>query len=437
MDYFKLKEHQTSVKQEFNAGLTTFLAMVYIVPVNAIIMSKTGMPIDALISATALITVISTVLNGLWSNTPVAMSVGMGLNAYFTFGLVLGMQVPWQTALGVVFLSGILFVALSFTNFRVWVIKAIPLDLRRAISAGIGTFISFVGLQQMGLIVNNDAVLVGLGNLKDSNVLLGVFGLVLVIAFWAYKIKGAFILAVFATSMVAWIFGIAPYPTEIFSLTTSFAPIFLELDVKGVLFDAAGDFTLALLPVVLVFLVTDLFDSVGTLTGIGTRAGIFDDSKIEGSSKLQKTLEVDAVATVTGSLMGVSTTTAFVESTSGVEQGGRTGLTAIFCGLLFGLTLFMLPLFKAIPSNAIYPVLVMVGVLMFSEVSRINFEDSATTIATFFIVTLMPLTYSITNGLAAGFLAYLVVRIIKREWNEVNLGVGVLAAISFVVFLVH
>ncbi|MGG7074491.1 NCS2 family permease [Campylobacter sp. 9BO] len=437
MDYFKLKEHQTSVKQEFNAGLTTFLAMVYIVPVNAIIMSKTGMPIDALISATALITVISTVLNGLWSNTPVAMSVGMGLNAYFTFGLVLGMQVPWQTALGVVFLSGILFVALSFTNFRVWVIKAIPLDLRRAISAGIGTFISFVGLQQMGLIVNNDAVLVGLGNLKDSNVLLGVFGLVLVIAFWAYKIKGAFILAVFATSMVAWIFGIAPYPTEIFSLTTSFAPIFLELDVKGVLFDAAGDFTLALLPVVLVFLVTDLFDSVGTLTGIGTRAGIFDDSKIEGSSKLQKTLEVDAVATVAGSLMGVSTTTAFVESTSGVEQGGRTGLTAIFCGLLFGLTLFMLPLFKAIPSNAIYPVLVMVGVLMFSEVSRINFEDSATTIATFFIVTLMPLTYSITNGLAAGFLAYLVVRIIKREWNEVNLGVGVLAAISFVVFLVH
>ncbi|CAD7289082.1 NCS2 family permease [Campylobacter suis] len=437
MDYFKLKEHQTSVKQEFNAGLTTFLAMVYIVPVNAIIMSKTGMPIDALISATALITVISTVLNGLWSNTPVAMSVGMGLNAYFTFGLVLGMQVPWQTALGVVFLSGILFVALSFTNFRVWVIKAIPLDLRRAISAGIGTFISFVGLQQMGLIVNNDAVLVGLGNLKDSNVLLGVFGLVLVIAFWAYKIKGAFILAVFATSMVAWIFGITPYPTEIFSLTTSFAPIFLELDVKGVLFDAAGNFTLALLPVVLVFLVTDLFDSVGTLTGIGTRAGIFDDSKMEGSAKLQKTLEVDAVATVTGSLMGVSTTTAFVESTSGVEQGGRTGLTAVFCGLLFGLTLFMLPLFKAIPSNAIYPVLVMVGVLMFSEVSRINFEDSATTIATFFIVTLMPLTYSITNGLAAGFLAYLVVKIIKREWSEVNLGVGVLAAISFVVFLVH
>jgi len=428
--FFDLAQNKTSVKQEFGAGLTTFLAMMYIVPVNAIIMSKTGMPYEALITATALITIFSTVLNGLWANTPVAMSVGMGLNAYFTFGLCIGMKVPWQTALGVVFLSGVIFVVLSFTNFRMWIIRSIPLDLRRAISAGIGTFISFVAFQQMGFIVNNDAVLVGIGNFKDPNVLLGVLGLFLVVCFWAWKIKGAFILAVLATSVIAWVLGIAPHPKEIFSTPASISPIFLELDIKGA-------FSLALLPVVITFFVTDLFDSIGTLAGVGTRAGIFDENKKDGVVKLEKTLEADAIATAAGSLVGVSTTTSFVESASGVEEGGRTGLTAVFCGLLFILTLFMLPLFKAIPGNAIYPILVMVGVLMFAELASINFKDPAIGVATFFIVVLIPLTYSITNGLAFGFMSYVIVKLIKREFSDINLGVVVLALISFIVFLVH
>ncbi len=430
MKFFDLAQNKTSVKQEFGAGLTTFLAMMYIVPVNAIIMSKTGMPYEALITATALITIFSTVLNGLWANTPVAMSVGMGLNAYFTFGLCIGMKVPWQTALGVVFLSGVIFVVLSFTNFRMWIIRSIPLDLRRAISAGIGTFISFVAFQQMGFIVNNDAVLVGIGNFRDPNVLLGVLGLFLVICFWAWKIKGAFILAVLVTSVIAWVLGIAPHPKEIFSTPASISPIFLELDIKGA-------FSLALLPVVITFFVTDLFDSIGTLAGVGTRAGIFDENKKDGVVKLEKTLEADAVATAAGSLVGVSTTTSFVESASGVEEGGRTGLTAVFCGLLFILTLFMLPLFKAIPGNAIYPILVMVGVLMFAELASINFKDPAIAVATFFIVVLIPLTYSITNGLAFGFMSYVIVKLIKREFSDINLGVVVLALISFIVFLVH
>lgn len=430
MKFFDLAQNKTSVKQEFGAGLTTFLAMMYIVPVNAIIMSKTGMPYEALITATALITIFSTVLNGLWANTPVAMSVGMGLNAYFTFGLCIGMKVPWQTALGVVFLSGVIFVVLSFTNFRMWIIRSIPLDLRRAISAGIGTFISFVAFQQMGFIVNNDAVLVGIGNFKDPNVLLGVLGLFLVVCFWAWKIKGAFILAVLATSVIAWVLGIAPHPKEIFSTPASISPIFLELDIKGA-------FSLALLPVVITFFVTDLFDSIGTLAGVGTRAGIFDENKKDGVVKLEKTLEADAIATAAGSLVGVSTTTSFVESASGVEEGGRTGLTAVFCGLLFILTLFMLPLFKAIPGNAIYPILVMVGVLMFAELASINFKDPAIGVATFFIVVLIPLTYSITNGLAFGFMSYVIVKLIKREFSDINLGVVVLALISFIVFLVH
>jgi len=273
MDFFKLKEHNTTVKQEFNAGLTTFLTMAYIVPTNAIIMSKAGMPMDALISATAFMTILATVLNGLWANTPVAMSVGMGLNAYFTFGLVLGMKVPWQTALGVVFISGVIFVVLSFTNFRIWVLKSIPIDIRRAISAGIGTFIAFVGLQQMGIVVNNDAVLVGLGNLKDANVILGFIGLFFVITFWAWKLKGAFVLAILLTSIIGWSIGVKPFPTEFFSLPASISPIFLELDIVGA-------FSLALLPVIITFFVTDLFDSIGTLAGVGNRAKIFEDKEI-------------------------------------------------------------------------------------------------------------------------------------------------------------
>jgi len=426
LGFFKLQEHGTNVKTEITAGFTTFLTMMYIVPVNAIIMSKTGMPMEALITATALITIFSTVLNGLWANTPIAMSVGMGLNAYFTFGLVLGMKVPWQTALGVVFLSGLLFVILSFTQFRVWIMKSVPTDLRRAISAGIGAFIAFIGLKSMGMIIANPAVLVGVGNFKSPNVLLGVLGLVLVFAFFSWKIKGAFILAVLVTSIVAWVSGMAPYPTEFFSMPSSISPIFLELDIKS----AA---TLALFPVVITFLITDLFDSIGTLAGVGYRAGLFKDD----GKELQKTLEVDALATAAGALVGVSTTTSFVESASGVEEGGRTGLTAVATGLFFVLTLFMMPLFKAIPENAIYPVLVMVGVLMFSELSHVNFKDTAIAVSTFLIVIMMPLTFSITNGLAFGLISYLIVKVIKKEYHDINIGIAFLTFVSLIVFIVQ
>ncbi len=426
MDFFKLEKNGTNVKTEVTAGFTTFLTMMYIVPVNAIIMSKTGMPMEALITATALITIFSTVLNGLWANTPIAMSVGMGLNAYFTFGLVLGMKVPWQTALGVVFLSGILFVVLSFTQLRVWIMRSVPTDLRRAISAGIGTFIAFIGLKSMGMIIANPAVLVGVGNFKNPTVLVGVLGLVLVFAFHSWKIKGAFILAVLVTSIVAWISGIAPYPTEFFSMPASISPIFLELDITSAL-------TLSLFPVVITFLITDLFDSIGTLAGVGYRAGLFKDD----GKELQKTLEVDAAATAVGALVGVSTTTSFIESASGVEEGGRTGLTAVATGLFFVLTLFMMPLFKAIPENAIYPVLVMVGVLMFSELSHVNFKDTAIAVSTFLIVIMMPLTFSITNGLAFGLISYLIVKLIKKEYKDINFGIVFLTFVSLIVFIVQ
>jgi AGZA family xanthine/uracil permease-like MFS transporter len=426
LDFFKLEKNGTTVKTELTAGFTTFLTMMYIVPVNAIIMSKTGMPMEALITATALITIFSTILNGLWANTPIAMSVGMGLNAYFTFGLVLGMKVPWQTALGVVFLSGLLFLILSLTPLRVWIMKSVPHDLRRAISAGIGSFIAFIGLKSMGMVIANPAVLVGVGNFKNPNVLLGVLGLVLVFAFYSWRLKGAFILAVVTTAIVAWISGIAAYPTEFFSMPASVSPIAFELDIKSAL-------TLSLFPVIITFLITDLFDSLGTLAGVGFRAGLFKDD----GKELQKTLEIDALASTVCSVVGVSTTTAFIESASGVEEGGRTGLTAVVTGLCFILTLFMMPLFKAIPENAIYPVLVMVGVLMFGELSHINFKDTAIAVSTFLIVIMMPLTFSITNGLAFGLISYVLIKLIKKEFKDINFGILFLTLVSLIVFIVQ
>lgn len=425
-DFFKLEKNGTTVKTEVTAGFTTFLTMMYIVPVNAIIMSKTGMPMEALITATALITIFSSILNGLWANTPIAMSVGMGLNAYFTFGLVLGMKVPWQTALGVVFLSGVLFLVLSLTPLRVWIMKSVPHDLRRAISAGIGSFIAFIGLKSMGMVVANPAVLVGVGNFKNPNVLLGVVGLVLVVAFYTWKLKGAFILAVVSTAIIAWVLGIAAYPSEFFSLPASVSPIALQLDVKSAL-------TLSLFPVIITFLITDLFDSLGTLAGVGFRAGLFKDD----GKELQKTLEIDALASTACAVVGVSTTTAFIESAAGVEEGGRTGLTAVVTGLCFILTLFMMPLFKAIPENAIYPVLVMVGVLMFGELSHINFKDTAIAVSTFLIVIMMPLTFSITNGLAFGLIAYVFIKLLKKEFKEINFGIIFLTLVSLTVFIVQ
>jgi AGZA family xanthine/uracil permease-like MFS transporter len=423
---FQLKERGTDVKTEVRAGFTTFLTMMYIVPVNAIIMGKTGMDMSAIMTATALITIISTILNGLWANTPIAMSVGMGLNAYFTFGLVLGMKLPWQTALGIVFISGALFVILSFTRFRVWVMQSVPKDLRRAISAGIGAFIAFIGLKEMGIVVANKATLVSLGHLSDPHVLLGIFGLFVAFAFYTWRIKGAFILSILLTSIVGWSFGLGQLPTSLFSMPASISPIFLKLDIMGAL-------SLSLIPVIITFLITDMFDSLGTLAGVGYRAGLFEDD----SKELQKTLEVDAIATSLGALLGVSTTTSFIESASGVEEGGRTGLTAVATGLFFILTLFMLPLFKSIPANAIYPILVMVGVLMFTELENINFKDIPTAISAFIITLMMPLTYSITNGLSLGFIAYLFLLLVRGEFKRINIGVISIAAIGSLIFIFH
>jgi len=367
MEFFKLKKHGTDVKTEVIAGISTFLAMLYIIPVNAAIMSEAGMPFGALVTATAVMTIIATLINALWSNTPVAMSVGMGLNAFFTFGLVKGMGMTWQTALGVEVVSSLLYVLVTLTPLRRWLIETMPLDFKRAVSAGIGAFISFIGLEQLHIIVKSDATLVTLGNLKETPVLMGILSLALALFLLLKKVRGAFIVSIALTTVTAWILGISGLPKTFVSMPASMLPLLFQMDIVEVL-------KWSMVPVLLTFLITDIFDTLGTLTGLGLRAGLFEGKR---SVALEKSIEADAVGTFLSGFAGMTSTTPFIESAAGVEAGGRTGLTALVTALLFVLPLFALPFFKAIPSFAIYPVLILVGTMMFSELRFINYDDPA------------------------------------------------------------
>ncbi len=426
MNLFKLKEHNTNIRTEVTAGTTTFMAMLYIIPVNASILSASGMPYDALVTATIFMTIFASVLNGFYSNTPIAMSVGMGLNAYFSFGLVKGMGIPWQSALGVVFISGILYILISVTPVRRWLIETIPMDIKRAVIAGIGAFIAFIGLEQTKIIVDSPATLITFGNLQDTQVLLALLGLALAVFFTVKKFKGAFMLSIIITTVIAWMTGIQELPKEMFSMPASMAPIAFELDIMSAL-------TLSMIPIILIFLVSDLFDTLGTLVGVGMRANLFEGEK---SVPLQKTIEADAISTMVSGLAGVTSTTSFIESAAGVEEGGRTGLSAIVVGLLFILPLFLLPFFEAIPSNAIYPILIVIGIMMFEELKNIDYENQAIKYSTFFIVMGMPLTYSITNGLLLGALVYAFVIMIEGKAKEISPAMGILAMVGILVFFV-
>ncbi len=426
LERFELEKNGTSVSKEFIAGLTTFFAMLYIIPVNATILSAAGMPFGALVTATTLMTIIATLITGLWANTPIAMSVGMGLNAFFTYGIVLGMKIPWQTGLGIVFLSGILYLIIALTPLRAWIINTIPLDIKRATSAGIGAFIAFIGLKEMGVVVASKATLVTLGNLSDPHILFGIFGLFCALVLSMMRIKAALILSIIFTTVLAWISGVGKVPHEIISAPSSVAPIAMHMDLQSAL-------SLAMLPLIVTFLITDIFDTIGTLIGVGLRAKLF---KHNDTKELQKTMEADAAATVLSGMMGVTSTTAFIESSAGVEEGGRTGLTSVFTALLFVLPLFLLPFFESIPSFAIYPIIVVVGSYMFSELKYIDYEDAATKYATFFIVLMMPLTYSITNGLMIGAFVYVLVKLFQKEFAVLKSAMGLMALIAIVLFFV-
>jgi AGZA family xanthine/uracil permease-like MFS transporter len=424
--FFKLDERKSDIRTEVIAGTATFLTMMYIVPLNGIIMSNGGMPIEAVITATALITIIATIANGIYSNTPIAMSVGLGLNSYFTFALVLGEKLPWQTVLGIVFLSGLFFLLLTVTKIRKLIIESITSDFKIAVSSGIGLFIAFIGLKEMGLVASHPVTFVTLGNLGDKNVLLGIAGIFITTSLVVWRVKGAFIFAVLLTSIIGYFIGVGKVPEGIISLPASISPIFLELDIRGAL-------QISLLAPIITFMLTDLFDSLGTLAGVGYRAGIFSE---KSSGPIQKTLEVDAAATLLGSALGLSTTTSFIESAAGVEEGGRTGLTSVVTGLLFVCTLFMLPLFKSIPANAIYPVLVIIGVLMFADLKKIDFGDLETGIPAFLIIIMMPLSFSITKGLAAGFISFVFIKLVRGKFSELNPVIVILGIVSIFAFII-
>ncbi|BAF71815.1 NCS2 family permease [Sulfurovum sp. NBC37-1] len=424
MGFFKLKEHGTDVKTEVIAGVSTFLAMLYIIPVNAAIMSEAGMPYDALVTATAVMTILATLINAFWSNTPVAMSVGMGLNAFFTFGLVKGMGMTWQTALGVEVVSSTLYVLVTMTPLRRWLIETMPMDFKRAVSAGIGAFISFIGLEQLHIIVKSDATLVTLGKLSEAPVLMGILSLLLALFLLLKKVRGAFIVSIAATTVLAWLLGIAKLPESFISMPASMSPLLFKMDIVEVL-------KLSMVPVLLTFLITDIFDTLGTLTGLGLRAGLYEGKR---SVALEKSIQADAAGTFMSGFAGVTSTTPFIESAAGVEAGGRTGLTALVTALLFILPLFALPFFKAIPSFAIYPVLILVGTMMFSELRSINYDDPAMQYSTFFTVLGMPMTYSITDGLMLGALVYVVVKVMKGKIRETSKGMIALAGIAVLLF---
>lgn len=408
--FFKLSEYHTTAKREIMAGITTFLTMAYIVFVNPVMLSATGMEKGALITATCLSAAIGTGLTGLWVNAPFAMAPGMGLNAFFTYTVVLGQGATWQEALGIVFLSGIIFIILTVTGVRKALIEAIPTEMRLAVGAGIGLFIAFLGMQTMGLIVDNPATLVGLGKFTKP-VMLGVFGFAVMAFLEVRKMKGGILLGIVITTIIGIFIGEISLPETFVSMPPSIAPIAFKLDILGALKPA-------LFGSIFSFVFVDLFDSLGTLLACANEAGLIkEDGTVE---KINKILEVDAGSTIIGSLIGTSTVTTFVESASGIAAGGRTGLTSITTSILFLLALFFSPIIGVVPGFATAPALILVGVFMFKNLLDIDLRNLETAIPCFLTIIMMPLTYSISMGLAFGFVSYVAIKLCVGKAKEVK-----------------
>jgi len=405
---FQLHRHGTTPRTEVVAGMTTFLTGAYIIFVHPAMLALTGMDQGALTTVTCLIAALGTLLVALWANAPLMMAPGMGLNAFFTYTLVLGDGVPWQTALGVVFLSGLFFLVLTWLGVRERLARAIPLTLRLAASVGIGLFIAFIGLQNLGLVVKSDAVLVQLGAF-DAPARLGLFGLFVVILLEAKRVRGAMLLGILGTAALGILLGVSPWPEGIVALPPSPAPIALQLDILGAL-------QISLWASIFSFMFVDLFDSLGTLLAVCREAGMADP---HGEiPHLPRMLTADALATVGGALLGTSTTTTFVESASGVSDGGRTGLTGVVTAGLFLLAAFFTPLIAAVPAYATAPALIMVGIFMMRGIGQIDFYDFEEAAPAFLTVLLMPLTYSIANGLAFGFISYVAIKVALGKARE-------------------
>jgi AGZA family xanthine/uracil permease-like MFS transporter len=423
---FQLKAHNTSVKTEVVAGVTTFLTMAYILIVNPQILSNTGMDIGGVFTATALSAAIATLVMAFAANLPFALAPGMGLNAFFAFTVVLTMGYSWQFALTAVFLEGIIFIILTLLNVREAIINCIPVNVKRAISVGIGLFIAFIGLQNAGIIVNSDATLVVLGDVTSPVTLLAILGLVITGVLLAFRVKGSLLIGIVATTVIGLPLGITQPPSGSWA-PPSLAPIFFKFDFSQV-------FTLDMLVVLFTFLFVDMFDTVGTLIGVSTKAGIID--KDGNIPKVKGALFADAIGTTVGACLGTSTVTTYVESASGVAEGGRTGLTALTSAVLFLLALFISPLFLMIPGAATAPALILVGLFMMSPIIHIDFEDYTEAIPAFLTIIMMPLAYSIADGIMFGMLGYVVLKLLSGKSKDVNMMTIAVAIVFLIKFVI-
>ena len=428
---FGLKSHGTTVRTELVAGLTTFLTMAYIVVVNPVILGDAGMPVAAVAVATCLAAGFGCILMGLLSNYPLAMAPGMGLNAYFTYTVVKGMGLPWQTALGCVFLSGVAFLILTVAGVRQLIISALPRSLFSAVAGGVGLFIAFIGLVDAGIIVAKNGTMVGLGNLTTPTAAIALLGLLVISARQARGFMSSILLGILATAAIAWVLGIAHIPHGSYSVGDLSATAF-KLDVRQAL-SLKGGFGLSLVEIVFVFLFVDMFDNVGTLVAVTKRAGLVAP---HGSiPRLNRILLADSAAMMVGAVVGTSPVTSYIESASGVAVGGRTGLTSVVVGVLFLCTLFFAPLVQAIPTAATAPALVLVGAMMMGALAEVDWADPAVAIPAFLTVIMIPLSYSIANGLAFGITSHAVLKLVRRQARRSDWLVYFLAVVCVARFI--
>ncbi len=425
--FFKLKENNTTVKTEVIAGITTFMTMAYILAVNPDILSKTGMDINAVFSATAISAIVGTLVMALWAKLPFALAPGMGLNAFFAFSVCIGMKCSWQFALTAVFLEGFIFILLTKFNIRELIVNSIPTNMKHGISAGIGLFIAFIGMQHAGLIVNDEVVLVKLGTMKEPTVLVMSFGLVIIGVLLALKIKGALLIGIFASTLLGIPLGVTKLPdTSLISAPPSISSIALQFDFQEV-------FSMKMLVVLFTFLFVDMFDTVGTLIGVSSKANMLDkDGKLP---KVKQALFADAIGTTVGAALGTSTVTTYVESASGVAEGGRTGLTSLTVAGMFFIALFLSPLFLMVPDAATAPALIIVGSFMLSPILKVDLEDYTESIPVFLTIIMMPLAYSIAEGIVFGMLSYVILKLLSGRYKEISLVSYFLAVLFILKFL--
>ena len=422
--YFEFAALGTTWRTEILAGITTFMTMAYIIFVNPSILHETGMPIAGVTAATCLAAAVGSLLMGGFARYPIALAPGMGLNAYFTYSVVKGMGIDWHTALGAVFISGVAFLVLTALGIRQMIVNAIPSELYSAVAAGVGIFIAFIGLRNAGIVVPNAATTVALGNLRTPVVLLSLFGLMLTGALLCARVKAGILIGVVATWALAALTGTIQWHPEPYSVGNITSTAF-QLNIRGAL-------NRGLLEIVFVFLFVDLFDNVDTLVAVGKKAGLFDEThKIP---RVNRILFSDAIATVTGALAGTSTVVSYIESSAGVAVGGRSGVTAIVTGLLFLVALFVAPLAGAIPESATAPALIIVGSMMMTTAAEIEWADPGIAIPAFLTMIAIPLTFSIANGLAFGFIAYTLLKVLRGRFREVNWMVYVLTALFVIRF---